>query len=78
MKTISMSKLPLGCDASVCRVCEGGKTKRRFFDIGLFPGASVKRVSKSPLGDPSCYMINGILIAIRDRDTEKIKVTLES
>ena len=73
-----MSKLPLGYAASVCRIIDDGKMKRRFFDIGLFPSASVKKVSKSPLGDPSCYMINGILIAIRDRDAEKIKVEVES
>ena len=77
MKTIPMSKLPLGRGATVYGlICDGG-LKRRFFDIGLFPNASVKRVSKSPLGDPSCYIINGVLIAIRDRDAEKIKVMLE-
>ena len=49
-----------------------GPIRRRLLDIGLIPGTAVLRYGKSPLGDPSAYLVRGKLIAIRDEDGEKI------
>ena len=49
-----------------------GAVRRRFFDIGLIPGTTVLCFGRSPLGDPSAYLIRGKLVAIRKEDGEKI------
>ena len=49
-----------------------GDIRRRFLDIGLIPGTSVVCLGRSPLGDPSMYLVRGNLIAIRKEDAEKI------
>lgn len=55
----------LGCDAAI---------RRRLTDIGLFPGARVTPVMRSPLGDPGAYRIRGAIIALRREETGKILV----
>lgn len=42
--------------------------RRRFLDIGLIENTPVECVGKSPLGDPSAYLIRGAVIAIRSKD----------
>lgn len=54
-------------------LCKGA-LRRRFLDIGLFKGSKVKKVSTSPLGDPSCYLINGTMVAIRRKDAAKVGI----
>ena len=43
---------------------------RRLLDIGLTPGTEVKCVGKSPLNDPSAYLIRGAVIALREKDAK--------
>ncbi len=51
--------------------------KRRFLDIGIVPGTSIKKVLISPFGGMSAYFIMGSTIAIRDGDAEGIMVVDE-
>jgi len=46
--------------------------RRRFLDVGLTPGAVVRCVGKSPLGDPRAYIVRGCEIAVRCRDADGI------
>ena len=52
--------------------------RRRFLDIGLIGGAYVECVGKSPLGDPSAYLVKGTVIAIRKNDCTKINVVIKT
>lgn len=52
-------------------LCEGNM-RRRFLDIGLAPGTEVVCVGRSPLGDPSAYLVRGCEIAIRKSDARGI------
>ncbi len=45
-----------------------GDMRRRLLDIGLTENTVVECVGKSPLGDPSAYLIRGAVIAIRAED----------
>ncbi len=67
-----LSELCVGECALVGSLAIGGSMRRRFLDIGLSPGTRVRCIGKSPLGDPSLYLVRGCRIAIRKRDAEGI------
>lgn len=49
--------------------------KRRLQDLGLIVGTRIDCISKSPLGDPTAFLIRRAVIALRREDTEKIWIT---
>ena len=49
-----------------------GSMRRRLLDIGFTRGTTVLCVGKSPLGDPTAYLVRGCKIAIRQRDAHGI------
>ena len=49
-----------------------GGMRRRLLDIGLINNTVVECVGRSPLGDPSAFMIRGAVIAIRKEDCKDI------
>ncbi len=49
-----------------------GSMRRRLMDIGLIKDTVVECVGKSPLGDPTAFMIRGAVIAIRQEDCRDI------
>lgn len=48
--------------------------RRRLQDIGLIEGTEVECLGKSPLGDPTAYLIRGAVIALRSEDSGKVLV----
>ena len=52
--------------------------RRRLLDIGLSDGTEVQCVGRSPMGDPSAYLIRGAVIAIRSNDSRGVKVRIAS
>lgn len=50
--------------------------KRRLLDIGLIEGTKVECLLKSPLQDPTAYLIRGAIIAIRKDDCKEIEVDI--
>ena len=63
-----LSDMKIGETAVVERLLIHGSMRRRLLDLGLCEGSVVKCVGKSPLGDPSAYLICGAVIAIRAAD----------
>lgn len=51
-----------------------GDMRRRLLDIGLTENTVVECVGKSPLGDPSAYLIRGAVIAIRVEDGGTVRI----
>ena len=51
-----------------------GCIRRRLRDLGLVEGARVECVMKSPLGDPTAYLIKGAIIALRREDAATVAV----
>ncbi len=49
-----------------------GSMRRRFLDLGLCEDTLVECIGKSPGGDPSAYLIRGVVYAIRDDDCSDI------
>lgn len=64
----TLKDLQPGQRGIVCGLCSRGSIRRRLMDIGLVKGTHVECIGKSPMGDPSAYLIRGAVIAIRGED----------
>ena len=51
-----------------------GSIRRRLRDIGLVEGTAVECLMKSPLGDPTAYLVKGAVIALRQEDAASVAV----
>ena len=51
--------------------------RRRLMDLGLTRHTEVMCLGRSPLGDPSAYLIRGAVIAIRAKDSQNIFLETE-
>ena len=74
MKTHTLYDIGIGERAVVEELKTSGAMRRRLLDIGLSSGAVVECVGRSPMGDPSAYLIRGAVIAIRARDCRSVIV----
>ena len=72
----SLADIEPGQSAVVRRIGSDDGMKRRFMDIGLIEGTRIECVGKSPLGDPTAFLIRGAVIAIRSEDCRNISVTM--
>ena len=71
---ISLSKLPLNETGIIKKLNVNETIKRRLLDLGMINGTNVKALYKSPLKDPTAYLIRGSIIAIRNEDANNILV----
>lgn len=67
-----MSNLAPNQSAAVLSVA--GPLGPRLRDLGLIEGTQVECLMRSPLGDPSAYLIRGAVIALRGSDAELVSV----
>ncbi len=70
----NLSQLRPGERARVKRLTTSGAMRRRLLDLGLIEETAVMCLGRSPLGDPSAYLIRGAVIAIRARDSRPILI----
>lgn len=73
-KLISMDKTEINTSATVRAINAPDGIRRRLTDIGLTENSEIKCVGRSPLNDPSAYLICGAVIAIRAADCAGILV----
>ena len=71
---VSLLKLKPGQSATVQCLLSRGSIRRRLQDIGIVEGTKVECLSRSPLGDPTAFLIKGAVIAIRNEDAKNIIV----
>lgn len=64
----TLNEIEIGERAIVEELQTVGAMRRRLLDIGLCGGTEVECVGRSPMGDPSAYLIRGAVIAIRAHD----------
>ena len=69
-----LSELLPGQSAEVRSLQTVGPMRRRLLDLGLIEHTEVMCLGKSPLGDPSAYLIRGAVIAIRSDEASNIIV----
>lgn len=73
----NLSQLKPGQSATVKRLEMTGAMRTRLLDLGLTAQTKVFCLGKSPMGDPSAYLIRGAVIAIRASDSQKIILETE-
>lgn len=52
--------------------------RKRLLDLGFIPGTSIKCLTRSPLGDPTAYLVRGTVIALRKKDAGQIIIDLKN
>ncbi len=70
----TLASLAIGESAAVAQIDPECKITRRLYDLGFCRGETVTCMFKSPLGDPTAYLIRGAMIALRRRDAAMVAV----
>jgi len=63
-----------GQRAIIIEVKAEGELGRRIRDMGLLPGSPVEMLGRAPLRDPVALRVNGITLALRNREADHIRV----
>ena len=77
VRMICLNEIELDKTCLVVEIKNNSSMLRRFLDIGIIPGAKIKKVLDSPFGGISAYLITGTTVAIRDIDAKGIMVCYE-
>ena len=60
-------------ESGVVKFVEGeGRVRRRLFDMGITPGASVVLRKKAPLGDPLEFTLRGYELTLRKAEAVNV------
>ena len=73
-----MSSMKKGEYGKIKELNNSGDIRRRLMDIGFIAGSPVGCIGKSPLGDPTAYLIKGAVIALRAEDSSEIMIEYDS
>ena len=77
-ETDTLDAMTPGRHAAVSALLCSGSIRRRLLDLGMIPGTRVVCIGRSPLGDPSAYLVRGAVIALCRKDCRQILITGES
>ena len=72
--TYTLGALGQGRTATIRSLETAGAMRRRLMDIGLTPGSVVQSLFRSSCGDPTAYLIQGAVIALRREDADTVIV----
>ena len=64
---IPLNKVNVGQTCIIKELKVTGKQRRRLLDLGFIKDTQVKVIRKSPLGDPTAYLIRKSLVALRKK-----------
>ncbi len=71
---MKLSDLKTGETGIVRDVLGSGAQHRRLLSMGILPGAVIRVVRTSPLGDPRVYELRGFFISLRKKEAEYVEV----
>ena len=75
--TKKLDQFKIGEKGIVTMVEGEGRLRRRLFDMGITPGASVYLRKKAPLGDPLEITIRGYELTLRKDEADLITLNWE-
>ncbi len=67
--------LPIGKKARISHLLPTGDMRRRLLDLGFITDTEIQCLYRSPMGDPTAYLVRGTVIALRQEDAGKIIVS---
>ena len=71
---MTLKELPIGKSAKITVVGGTGALRQHFLDMGVIPGAIVKKIKYAPMGDPMELLIHDYELTLRLDDASKIEV----
>ena len=69
-----LNEMTVGESGKIVSVAGEGKLRRRLFDMGVTPGASVTVVKFAPLGDPIEVNLRGYALTLRKSEAVNVGV----
>ncbi len=72
--TINATQLSPDGSGRVVALAHSGSLRQRLFDLGLIPGALIRRRYTAPTGTPIAFEVQGTIVALRRRDAEQVTV----
>ncbi|MHA1716448.1 MAG: FeoA family protein [Promethearchaeota archaeon] len=75
MTNIKLKDMKVGQSAIVVKI--SGEHSRRFAEMGIVKGTSVKLIRMAPLGDPLEIRVKNYNLSLRKSDAEHITVKVE-
>lgn len=74
---VRLTDMKRGQRAVITQLTAYDEMRRRLQDIGLIKGTVVECLGKSPLGDPTVYLIRGAVMALRCEDSGHVLVQVK-
>ena len=71
---MGLDQVKLGVPVVVGKICADSETKNRMQAFGLVPGTEVLCRYRSPGGKVTALSFRGMVLAMRTRDLDKIRV----
>lgn len=72
-----LSEFAVGEGGEIAAVKGEGKIRRRLFDMGVTPGATVVMRKKAPLGDPIEVTLRGYELTLRKTEAACVEVNVK-
>lgn len=72
-----LNEFKIGETGLIKKVYGEGRFRRRLFDMGVTPGATVYLRKKAPLGDPLEVTIRGYELTLRKAEAELVELEVE-
>lgn len=69
-----LSEFTVGESGTIASVQGEGRIRRRLFDMGVTPGATVLMRKKAPLGDPIEVTLRGYELTLRKAEAACVEV----
>ncbi len=73
----TLDSFKIGETGRIVQVNGEGRLRRRLFDMGVTPGATVYLRKKAPLGDPLEVTIRGYELTLRKSEAELVVLEME-
>jgi len=71
---VKLSELEPGEMGVITKVGGEGAIRSRLLSMGILPGAVIRVVRRSPLGDPVEYEIRGVFLSLRKIEADRVEV----
>lgn len=69
-----LTELKRGESAVIAKMDSLQDIRRRLQDLGMIEGTLIECLGKSPLGNPTAFLIRGTVIALRNEDAGSVMV----
>ena len=70
----TLNNLPINKIGIIKKINSKPEIKRRLLDLGMIENTIIKPIYKSPLKDPTAYLVRGSIIALRNEDSKNIYI----